>query len=252
MDTKEKNLKNSAKQAENLQKEEKLANLTSESPAKLRQNLSNKNSDYIFRLEKALIQGGKTEQEAQTETDKLLVEIISAQKQGVPASTLYQKSPVLKADEILHPVVKPKEPEFWQKAVDNGLLYFAIFAGMVAIMGLSSPKTQNSQLGIFTLIGISVVFGYVMTALNEEVIQSRLRDRKLGWGKMIFMLIGTVALIFVVISIFTLKAVQPINPVLPVAVNLILAILAFGGRYFFRKHYHITSSVLYPQGTNNK
>lgn len=108
MDTREKNLANTQKQEASQAKVEKQTSSVIQDVDSMRKQLTNKNSDYVFRLEKALMDAGKSEAEATKIANDLLDEIITAQKQGIPASNLYKKSPILKAEEILHPVIKPK------------------------------------------------------------------------------------------------------------------------------------------------
>ena len=64
------------------------------SPKELRNKLSNKNQDYIFRLEKFLTEDQNyTMDQVEPAIDQILPEIIVAQRKGIPASNLYQKAP---------------------------------------------------------------------------------------------------------------------------------------------------------------
>ena len=68
------------------------------SPKELRNKLSNKNQDYIFRLEKFLTEDQNyTMDQVEPAIDQILPEIIVAQRKGIPASNLYQKAPREKA-----------------------------------------------------------------------------------------------------------------------------------------------------------
>ena len=60
------------------------------SPEELREMLSNKNSDYVFRLQKELEkQGNMSYAESEAKINELLPEIVIAQKHGQPANGLY-------------------------------------------------------------------------------------------------------------------------------------------------------------------
>ena len=99
-------------------------------PKELRKKLSNKNQDYVFRLEKFLTEDQNyTMDQVEPAIDQILPEIIVAQRKGIPASSLYQKAPKEKAIEIANPKKEAPKNKFWMHAVDNGLLYFVIFAG---------------------------------------------------------------------------------------------------------------------------
>lgn len=246
MNTREKNLANIQKQEEVQAKEEKQMNSEMQNPTSLRKQLTNKNGDYVFRLEKALIDAGKSSAEAEKMVNALLNEIVTAQKQGIPASSLYKKSPILKAEEILHPVIKPKKPKYWMRAVDSSLLYFVVFTAMIAIMALTAgTKNQyNSQYGLLTLIAIAAILGTLMTYYTDILVADG--KGKAKFGKIALLTVAMVAVLFIVITIFSSKVFQVINPVLPAWGNLILVALVYGARYLFRKHYHITGSVLNP------
>ena len=61
-------------------------------PKELRKKLSNKNQDYVFRLEKFLAEDQNyTMDQVEPAIDQILPEIIVAQRKGIPASSLYQK-----------------------------------------------------------------------------------------------------------------------------------------------------------------
>ena len=143
------------KQSEVDAKDEELKN---EDPKTLRQKLSNKNQDYVFRLEKELQrQGSLSHEEAVAMTDGLLSEIVIAQRHGQPANGLYLASPKIKAEEMLHPEQKTVETPFWQRAVDGALLYLAIFVGLFGVIALFETKQpQNSQMGILTLASVGI------------------------------------------------------------------------------------------------
>lgn len=220
-------------------KDEELKN---EDPKTLRQKLSNKNQDYIFRLEKELQhQGSLSHEEAVAMTDGLLSEIIIAQRHGQPANGLYMAAPKIKAEEMLHPEQKPVETPFWQRAVDGALLYLAIFVGLFGVIALFETKQpQNSQMGILTLASVGILMGIFMVKYNDWVMPKN--GQRIGWAKLLLSGLGIAVALFVWIWILSLPAIRMINPVLPGAVDIVIAAIAYGVRYLFRQHYHITGS----------
>lgn len=232
------------KKTETDTKDEELKN---EDPKTLRQKLSNKNQDYVFRLEKELQrQGSMSREEAVTMTDGLLSEIVIAQRHGQPANGLYLASPKIKAEQMLHPDAKPVETPFWQKAVDGALLYLAIFVGLFGIIALfENDKAQNnSQMGILTLASVGILMGIFMVKYNDWITPKN--GQRIGWAKLVLSGLGIAAVLFVWIWILSLPAVRMINPVLPGIVDIIIAAIAYGARYLFRRHYHITGSTFAP------
>lgn len=227
------------KQSEVDAKDEELKN---EDPKVLRQKLSNKNQDYVFRLEKELQrQGSLSREEAVAMTDGLLSEIVIAQRHGQPANGLYMAAPQIKAEEMLHPEQKPVETPFWQRAVDGALLYLAIFVGIFGVIALFETKQpQNSQMGILTLASVGILMGIFMVKYNDWIMPKN--GKRIGMAKLILSGLGIAAVLFVWIWILSLPVVRVINPVLPGAVDIVIAAIAYGARYLFRRHYHITGS----------
>lgn len=224
--------------------------LKNETPAELRKKLSNKNQDYVFRLEKELqLQGSMSREDAVAMTDKLLSEIIIAQRHGQPANGLYMAAPKLKAEEMLHPHKKPAKKPFWQLAVDGALLYVAIFVGLMGIIALFETKqTKNSQMGILSLASVGVLMGIFMVKYNDFIMPKN--GQKPSWAKLILSGIAVAAVLFVWIWILQLPALQVINPILSGEADIIIAVVAFGIRYLFRKHYNITGSPFVSSYSN--
>lgn len=226
-------------------KDEELKNTD---PKILREKLSNKNKDYVFRLEKELQrQGSMSREDAVAMTDSLLSEIIIAQRHGQPANGLYLASPKIKAEQLLHPEQKPVETPFWQLAVDGALLYVAIFVGFYGVVALfqNEKHPENSQMGILTLLSVGIMMGVFMVKYNDIVMPKK--GQRVGWSKIILGGLGIALALFVWIWILSLPAIRVINPILPGAANLVIAAAAYGVRYLFRQHYHIVGSAFAPR-----
>lgn len=248
-----KNAKIDANQQEKLKNQTQSADqdeqIKQTDPAELRKKLSNKNQDYVFRLQKELEkQGNLSSDEASQKVNKLLPEILVAQRHGQPANSLFMASPIVKADKILHPVVKPKTLDdlpFWQRGVDNALFWLAIFMGMYGLLGLFNTKQLNSQNGVLTITVVGILFGLMTSKYNEWIMPQGAKG-KIKWGRAILSLGGLVVALFVIITLLTLPGIRVINPVLPGIVYIIIAAIAYGIRYFFRKKYNITGSAFGP------
>ncbi|CCI84335.1 hypothetical protein FC52_GL001335 [Lactobacillus pasteurii DSM 23907 = CRBIP 24.76] len=231
--------------------EEELKNASIE---ELRSMLSNKNADYVFRLQKELeTQGKLTADAAFAKIADLLPEIVIAQRKGQPANSLFNASPKVKADELLHPYVPPKETAFWQKAVDNALLMIVIFTGLYGVMGLFDTKNTTGQNGILVILVVSTLFGISMAKYNEWLDPAKgARPQVL---KMILISLAFILGLVAIIWLLTLPGLSMLNPVLPGMVYLIIAVATYGIRYWFRKQYHIVGSAFSStttQGGQNK
>ncbi|APT18650.1 hypothetical protein FC62_GL001121 [Amylolactobacillus amylotrophicus DSM 20534] len=221
---------------------EQEASLEAATPEELRGMLTKRNEDYVFRLEKQLKEAGLTEGDAKLKVNSYLKEIIVAQRKGQPATHLYG-SPQVKAQELVDPRSRQAdEVKFWQKAVDNSLLYLAIFSAMFGLVGLFS-KTQQ-QIGFITILSVGLLFGFLMTYYNDLIMRKK-EDRPSMW-KMMLGGIGIVFFIFLWITLTELPFLRVVNPVLPGWGSLVIAVLAYLGRRYFRAHYHITTSSFGP------
>ena len=218
-------------------------------PAELRKQLSNKNSDYVFRLQKELETQGKMSQEdAQKRVDELLKDLVIAQRHGQPASTYYNMSPKLKAADMLKPKKKKaSDIPFWQYATDNALFYVAIFFGLFGLIGLFQKNDKyNSQMGVLTLLIVGASLGVFMTKYNDWVLPNGSKNRKIPWSKLIWGFVLLMGMLFICFGVLGLPALQVINPALPGVYNLIIAAVAYGIRWLFRRHYEIIGSAFSP------
>lgn len=222
-------------------------------PAQLREQLSNKNSDYVYRLQKELeAQGSMSEEDAVKHVDGLLSDLVIAQRHGKPASTFYGMSPKLKAADMLKPKVKTAaDIPFWQYATDSALLYVALFVGLFGVIALFTPNSKNnSQMGILTLVIVGAGMGIFMTKYNDWVLPAGGKNKKIPWSKLILGMCAIVLILFVLIYLLSIPALHVINPVLPGFADIIIAAVTYGARWLFRRHYQIIGSVFNPASRN--
>lgn len=215
-------------------------------PKELRKKLSNKNQDYVFRLEKFLAEDQNyTMDQVEPAIDQILPEIIVAQRKGIPASSLYQKAPREKAIEIANPKKEAPKNKFWMHAVDNGLLYFVIFAGFFGVVQLfnMNSKQQNGvqKMGILTVASVTILFGILMAYYNDLV--TREKSKRPSTWKVVLIGIFLVGIVMVWITITSMPFLRVINPVLNPWVYIVLAVIAFFVRRWFRQKYHVVDPL---------
>lgn len=243
MNPAEKNQEVSNQQQEILEKREakqqEQAEIENATPAELRAKLSKRNEDYLFRLENLLVEAGLPKETAESKINGYLPEIIISQRKGIPATKLYG-TPQVKAKELINPDQKSSDVKFWQRALDNSLLYLAIFGGMFGLVSLFSQGKDSQPIGIVTIVSVGLLFGALMTYYNDLIVKKK-EDRPKLW-KIILGGVGIVVFIFAWITLMELPALRVINPVFPGWVVLIIAVVAFVYRRIFRAHYHIVDS----------
>ncbi|WP_051999995.1 DUF1129 domain-containing protein [Schleiferilactobacillus shenzhenensis] len=248
MDPRERNAQAHEKQQEKvatLSKQEQMdQEIDGMSAQEIAENLSKRNADYVFQLRKALSDEGFDDQKIDTEMAVLLPDILKAQRRGTPANKLYG-GPTVKAYAITHKP-KPVVPTpFWQKASDSALMFFGILTLMNGVMAFFTKSTTKNQgaTGIVSMLVISIVFGLAFTKMNDLMRLPKSQRPKMG--RMILYMVGLLAVALVILSI-TIFIPKVLNPVLPGTVLLVIGVLAFGGRYLFRRYFHIKESFFAP------
>ncbi|GEO57697.1 DUF1129 family protein [Companilactobacillus bobalius] len=245
-DLREKNKKAAEKQkvasAKNEKKEEVTSQIYSADTDDLSKKLSNKNAEYVFKLNKRLLDDGFKEEEAKEVIDGMLPEMIDNQIKGIPANQLY--GPVTqKAKEIAHPVKKPKKTPFWGLWIDTALLFFALFGLLYGVVALTSKKTDpNNQTGVLTLIVLSLMWGALLTWFNNQMRMPK--SERPGWGKTIGYLALGLVLMFVFLGAMAFVPTT-INPTLNAVGYFVAAVVAYGIRFAFRRYMGIKEKTFF-------
>ncbi|KRM11629.1 DUF1129 domain-containing protein [Paucilactobacillus suebicus] len=219
--------------------------------------LTKRNEEFMFQLNKQLDEQGIKEDKKPDAIQTTIDALLEGQKKGDTAKRLFG-TPTEKADELIHgpkqPVGGPREQSsFKLLAIDNGLMFFNIFAIMFGLMGVFSPKSLSNQgsmsgtSGILAIILIAV-FGGMLFAWVSKTIQPAPKGKPQHniWYK-----IGVVALALVVwIGIYFAVGFMPargINAQLPGFVYIILAVAGFAGDIYLRRRYHIVGGAFGSQ-----
>lgn len=216
--------------------------------------LTRKNEDFVYQLNKQLDARQVNADKKDEFMTKTINELKAGQKSGKTAKTLFG-TPTQYAEELVHPKKKEDQPvgnqNFWMLALDNGMMFFAIFAFMFGLIGLINAKglTANGHVGnagitavILVAIAGGLLFGYVAKIMSPK------KDPKTGKlvQKGLWYRIGMIALAFIIwIGIYTIAAVLPnaINPLLNKWVYLALGVIVFGIDLFFRARFNIVNNV---------
>lgn len=206
------------------------------------QALTKRNREYIFRLTKALSEGGLAEEKQNEILKQLLPEIIVAQHKGQPANQLYGP-PVAKANSIVNAPEPPKKIGFWIKALDS-ILLFAVFMFAFAALSMYTAKTKDPQqmksFGLLSLILIVVVAGGGLAFVQDKLAQPK--EQRMKIWKLVGIFILIMAAMFLLVSVGLILP-SVINPVLPGAADIVLAVAFFGVRFYIRRRYGIKGSI---------
>ena len=134
-------------------------------------------------------------------------------------------------------------------ALDNGIMFFAIFTFMFGLMDWISPQAMkvahNGNMGIISIIIVAITGGilfgwiakYMLPVKNEET--GKYVKRPL-WARIVTVVSGLV--MWILIYILTAMMPNSVNPRLNQWFYLILGVAAFALDIWLRGRYHITSA----------
>lgn len=205
----------------------------------LQTQLTNKNSDYIFKLKKALTQEGQDEAQQQAILEKLLPEIITAQQKGQPATQLY--GPVnQKVAALLNAPKKPKKVSFKIQVADNAAIFLIMYLAISGLFAFFAKSKAAQGVGITSTIVTAALAGLIMT--YPTIYAQMPKDKRPAFWKMILVVIS-LSIAFMLVYGLTIFIPRGLNPVLPPIVNLILAAVGFLIRWYLKRRYHYSGTL---------
>ncbi|MEE6711603.1 DUF1129 domain-containing protein [Pediococcus acidilactici] len=212
--------------------------------------LTKRNADFMHRLRKELQASKLSDEQRQAALIDTETQLLEGQKTGTTAKQLFG-TPTDRFKAIVEVPKKAKmeaqSNNIWLRAADNGLIFMALFAAMYALMMLIQPKTFQEApgsaagpAGILAIILTSAVGGLGIAYIYRLFVNRKKRPslwKQTG--------ITVLAVILWIIFYTAFGALPPaINPMLPLAGYIILAVAAFAGRWYLRRKFHIVGGLL--------
>lgn len=209
--------------------------------------LTKRNADFMFKLRKEIANSGlnnEKQEEAIHDTEK---QLLDGQKSGQTARQIFG-TPSERVEEIVRGPKKEtvsQNDNYWFRSLDNALIFAALFSAMYAVMSMFQPQTiakTPGPAGFLAIILTSAVGGLGMGYVYRVLYPDKKAPRPSLW-KQIGM---TVLAVLVWISCYTLFAALPssINPLLPPAGYIAIAVITFGARWYLRRRYGITGGFI--------
>lgn len=238
------------------QRQKEYAEKAKESSQKTLSNhgLTRKNEEFIYQLNKQLIAHGMHEDTKQEVLDDTIKQLKEGQKKGQTAKQLFG-TPTAYVYKLGHPdknkIAASNNSPYYLLALDNGLMFFAIFAfmfGLLAVMnpGSVSPKYHYGSSGLTALIIIAVtgglLFGYISLLMQPYKDPETGQYKNRSWIYRIVMITLTF-LAWIGIYMFVSLLPNSINPQPTKYVYLILAVVVFAVDLWLRAHFHIVNNV---------
>lgn len=238
----DRNASAAAKQKEYLEKETKLQG---EGPFA---GLTKRNEDYVYRLNSILTDSEINNEKRDTIINEIVAELRTEQRKGVTATKLYGPVSTKAADIIMGPQKKAAEPStsFWLTVLDNGLMMLAIFAAMYAVTGFMNKTSleagDSGAGGLLTLLLTSILGGMGAALFYKKYGPNvKKEDKPAFWVTLLVM----IAFIAVWILAYMLVALipGPLNSILPAAVYVAIAAIAFVARLYIKRRYNINRTM---------
>ncbi|WP_370567507.1 DUF1129 domain-containing protein [Desemzia sp. RIT 804] len=226
--------------------QEKMDNLTAlkEENTTLYAQLTNKNEDYMAKLDKRLIEANYPDDDKTRVFNEMLNAIVSQQSAGVTARKLYGTV----TERFIEIVEGPKtavdgtveRSEDWKLYVDGALMLGGMFALITGLSALFGDGSNSTGMGIITLLLNFIVGGFVILAITKNAPAQGVKGSLLR-----YILVSVIAMFGWIIVMTGSMAILPpaINIVLPGIVNLIIGAAAFAGKWYFKRKYNVKGTL---------
>lgn len=209
----------------------------------LENQLTKKNTQYIFHLKKMLSEGGMSEEDQVILFHDMLPQMVSEQKKGITARHLFGTASERAVIMLNQPKSSKTSPTMllW---MDNVLLLFGMMTILLSIMLLPS-NSKAQPLGITTFILSSLVGGYLFYMMNKYIYgrDPNTQRTRSEWLKSTGLLIGGTLIWAGIFSTSSVLLPKTLNPILPPNMMIGLGILAIVVRYWLRKKYELKASL---------
>lgn len=210
----------------------------------LRAQLTNKNEQYIYQLEKTLVANNVSAEQVEKELAAMLPILVENQKAGLTARQLFgtvtERVQVILAGPQRDP--NAKSPS-WQIAMDGGLMLGGLFALMSGIIILLNPA-QAIAMGWLTLLLNFLIGGLVLMVVSKFTPDFDKPKGQRGYLK--YLLVTTVAMLIWLFVIMGSQAILPasVNRALPAVVYLVIGVCALVAKWYLKKTLHITGTIM--------
>lgn len=205
--------------------------------------LTNKNEQYVYQLERSLRAANVTSEKIETELSHMLPVLVEQQKKGMTARQLY--GTVTECVENLLSGPKKdsnaKSPD-WQVAVDGGLLVGGFFALIAGIMLYINPE-QTEAMGLVTLIANFIAGGFALLGLSKVTPDINQPKGKRGYLRYIGMSV-LIMIAWLIVVMASQLLPQSWNVVLPAIVYLVIGAVALGAKWYLKRTFDIRGGIL--------
>lgn len=207
--------------------------------------LTKKNQEFLHIASHQLEQDGKSQAEIKAIIDDITPTILEEQAKGIPARSFLGAPTVWAASFSQNPneekQAAPKNTDPKLMWADSALFFLGVIALIQGVLTLTN-KNQEAY-GLLTLLATGLAGGGVMYLTYHFFYRhiGKNKSERPSFWKNIGMLVLAYGALLLLISLTALIPAG-LNPSLPPLVLLLIAGLAFLGRYWMKKTYNIQSA----------
>lgn len=205
--------------------------------------LTNKNKDYMVKLNRQLDEGGMLEEQKTEIFNDMLKNIVAEQANHITARKIYGTS----TDQAIYLLEGKREAtaeagersESWKIYLDGALL----LGGMFSIITGISYFTGNAEAGLGL---ITLLLNFLLGGLAVMVITKYAPTPGVKGGFFKYILATTVTMVgWIVLMAFGTALIPPaLNPVLPGPYTLAIGLLAFLAKWYLKKKLNIKGTLI--------
>lgn len=213
--------------------------------------LTKKNADYIFNLNRKLVNFKMPEVDRESKINEMMQTIIEEQGKGKTARALYgtvrDQARYIAADYVgdkadaALTVDDGEVSEDWKLYIDGALLIGGVYSIVTGLTYFMSDTPELVGTGWFTLLMNFVLGGLVMLAVAKNVPR---QGQKGGFLR--YFLVSFVAILLWVIAMALITAFIPagFNAMLPGWAILVIGIIALVAKWYLKKRLNIKGTMI--------
>lgn len=213
----------------------------------LQGKLTKRNEQYMMSLDKALSAANLSEERKIEIYGEMLPKLVEGQKTGQTARQLYgtvteQTTAVLDGPRKVAANAPSKD---WQIFVDGGLMMVALMSLVMGATGLiGKGQSSGGEMGLATLILNFFGGGLVVLLIAKNTPGRDGAEKKKGGFFRYILVVGVAMLAWLLVMTLSMTYLPAsLNIVLPPVGYLIVAAVAFAGKWYFKKTYNVRGGI---------
>lgn len=208
------------------------------------EQLTNKNTSYIVKLNRQLKNRGWDDDQVTEVLYSMLPTIVEQQANHITAKKLYgtvteQADHLTAGPNRKNNVVEKSEP--WKLYIDGALLLGGLLAIINGVFQLFGNGQSQNPMGAATLLINFLLAGGAMLVIGKYAPEP---GQKGGFMKYILASTLTMLVWMLFFSVGAALIPRVINPVVPPMVSIGIGVLAIIGKYFFKRAFNVQGSLI--------